>query len=87
MGYLLFGVVGNSYIGAIELSAKAVRKLGGYLWNGIENDKARVALLSDLLREEVVGHLGTHATQSDETDAICTRAGCMTEKASCELHE
>lgn len=57
VGYSLFRVVSDGYIGAAELSAKAVRKLGGYLWNGIENDKARVALIGDSLREQVVGHL------------------------------
>jgi hypothetical protein len=71
----------------MELFAEVVNKLGGYLWHCIENKKARVALLGESLGEQVVCHLGTHATQANETDAICTRAGRMTEKVSGRPHE
>lgn len=47
----LFWIVGDIYIGAMELFAEVVNKLGGYFWHCIENNKARVALVGESLGE------------------------------------
>ena len=71
----------------MEMLAKFICELGGCLWNRIANDEAGVSGIGDSLREEVVGHLGTHATEADKTDAVCTRARRLTENASGKPHE